>query len=653
MYLKSLNIRNFRGINKAELSFDPGINFLIGTNNIGKSTILIAIDFLLNPYIQWWRNDRLSEFDFWRKDIKNDIIIEAIICCGFKTCIGEVDSCPYFEFGENDKIENCKLSHISLSYNKNDIENPFPNINELEDTEHLELAVKIRMTGSYQEEEENFIKVEHEIFGNDGEWHSFTRSMKEFIGTSLFTTSREPNSNFRLQYNSLLIKFFKNISKTSSKIVTHFKKELNPIIDEIYNEELSKFFKDNQDLLYELPDKTTIHLGLGKIRDFDILKQIELNLKYLSEEMNNLEIPLSFQGRGLQNLIFLFICSRMQSIQFNSPKIFLIEEPEQNLEPQRQRSIIKIIKNIVNDDTQIIITTHSPYILTLNKNLKGVKKLVKKPEDRLEVIDLGNIITVNNKNFNHIRKQCDSDFELFESLFSNFIVLWEGDCELNFYTTLMRNLDGFPSEWLVGINCQGDSIKNISKWLKKADYKILAVLDGDKPDLLNDLKNETIPFIALKEGEKFENIIEDCFSNLNNDDYSEVLIEMIGSKGYIGYNNNIMRNWVAFKDIFDNLTSHITEQNEKYRFKIDTKEFLSKFKDAYNQQTDQLPQSIMRILEDLKDKRAYETLAEFLIERHSSIDIILKLLEKVKNIFIGSEDFGFYQLSEQNEFQAR
>lgn len=97
MYLKSLNIRNFRAINKAELSFEPGINFLIGTNNIGKSTILIAIDFLLNPYIQWWRNDRLSEFDFWRKDINNNIIIEAIICCGFKTCFGEVDSCPYFE----------------------------------------------------------------------------------------------------------------------------------------------------------------------------------------------------------------------------------------------------------------------------------------------------------------------------------------------------------------------------------------------------------------------------------------------------------------------------------------------------------------------------------------------------------------------------
>lgn len=651
MYLKYLNIQNFRAVNNAELFFDKGINFLIGKNNIGKSSILMAIDFLLNPYIQWWRNDILSEFDFWRRNTEKNIIIEAHICCGYKTCCGEDDSCPYFEVGLEDNFTNCKLSNISLIYDTTNVRNPFPNIEELDQTENFELAIRIRMTAVYQPEE-NFVKVKHEIWGNDGEWHSFTRSMKEFIGANLFTTIRQPDSNFRLQYNSLLLKIFKNMNKSSSKLISHFKNELNPIIEDIYNEELKDFFEGSQDLLHEFPDNASINLGLGKVRINDILKQVELNLKYLLDDVGEeFKVPLSLQGRGLQNLIFLFMCSRIQSIQLDSPKIFIIEEPEQNLEPQRQRSVIKIIKNLVNDDTQIIITTHSPYILTLNKDLSGVKKLIKNEDDKLEFIDLGNIVTPNNKKFNQIRKNCDSDFELFESLFSNFIVLWEGDCELSFYTTLMRNMEGYPSEWLIGINCQGDNTKNIASWLDGAGYKLIAVLDGDKPDFLEDLKKLNISFIALKEGEKFEHLVENCLCELNEEEYSEALIKMIGSKGYIGHEQQIMGKWEAFKTTFESFTSHLAEIKEKYRFKIDTEEFLNKFKEENLDDPDQKPQDTIYILEQLKEKRAHETLAEFIVEKQIRLDIVTKLLDKLKNVFLGVDDLGFYQLSENDEFE--
>ncbi|MGQ4876765.1 MAG: AAA family ATPase [Promethearchaeia archaeon] len=209
MYIDKLCIKNFRGIKRAILNFNPGINILIGSNNVGKFTILTAIDFLLNPYIQWWRNDKLSEFDFWNKDIENELIIEAIICCGYKTCTGEADSCPYFEFGE-DIIETCRLSKYAINYDKNNHENPFP----IKDDELVgaELAVRIKMSAKYQKED-NYIKVKHEIFGNDSEWHSFSRPMREFIGANLFTTIRDPSSNFRFQYNSLLTRFLKNINK--------------------------------------------------------------------------------------------------------------------------------------------------------------------------------------------------------------------------------------------------------------------------------------------------------------------------------------------------------------------------------------------------------------------------------------------------------
>jgi putative ATP-dependent endonuclease of OLD family len=43
MYLSRVTIKNFRSIEKLELSLSPGLNVLVGENNIGKSTVLDAL----------------------------------------------------------------------------------------------------------------------------------------------------------------------------------------------------------------------------------------------------------------------------------------------------------------------------------------------------------------------------------------------------------------------------------------------------------------------------------------------------------------------------------------------------------------------------------------------------------------------------------
>lgn len=44
MILKKLKLRNFRGYRDFEVSFDDSINVIIGRNDIGKSTILEALE---------------------------------------------------------------------------------------------------------------------------------------------------------------------------------------------------------------------------------------------------------------------------------------------------------------------------------------------------------------------------------------------------------------------------------------------------------------------------------------------------------------------------------------------------------------------------------------------------------------------------------
>lgn len=43
MYIKRIDIENFKAISKLNLQLKPGVNILIGDNGVGKTSILDAI----------------------------------------------------------------------------------------------------------------------------------------------------------------------------------------------------------------------------------------------------------------------------------------------------------------------------------------------------------------------------------------------------------------------------------------------------------------------------------------------------------------------------------------------------------------------------------------------------------------------------------
>jgi len=51
------------------------------------------------------------------------------------------------------------------------------------------------------------------------------------------------------------------------------------------------------------------------------------------------------------------------------PRLLLIEEPENGIHPKRLRDILEILRNLVHEQshTQVVLTTHSPYVLDLFK----------------------------------------------------------------------------------------------------------------------------------------------------------------------------------------------------------------------------------------------------------------------------------------------
>jgi putative ATP-dependent endonuclease of the OLD family len=64
VYLLKLSICNFRKLKSVEITFEPGLNILVGPNNVGKTTVIDALRALLNNQDE--PRPRLTEDDIYR-----------------------------------------------------------------------------------------------------------------------------------------------------------------------------------------------------------------------------------------------------------------------------------------------------------------------------------------------------------------------------------------------------------------------------------------------------------------------------------------------------------------------------------------------------------------------------------------------------------
>ena len=95
--------------------------------------------------------------------------------------------------------------------------------------------------------------------------------------------------------------------------------------------------------------------------------------------------PLHMAASGIQSIIPMQVL--IETINPIHKHLFIIEEPELNLYPNTQKELLKyLIEKCTKSDNRLIITTHSPYILTALNNLIQAHNVVKKnPEAADEV----------------------------------------------------------------------------------------------------------------------------------------------------------------------------------------------------------------------------------------------------------------------------
>ena len=100
-------------------------------------------------------------------------------------------------------------------------------------------------------------------------------------------------------------------------------------------------------------------------------------------------IKINYASSGQQESVWILL-STFRSILYNNTVFTVFEEPEAHLFPDAQKEMVELIALLCNAHTgnSVIITTHSPYILTSLNNLFYAYEIGKNsPEDAQKIVD--------------------------------------------------------------------------------------------------------------------------------------------------------------------------------------------------------------------------------------------------------------------------
>jgi predicted ATP-dependent endonuclease of OLD family len=237
----------------------------------------------------------------------------------------------------------------------------------------------------------------------------------------------------------------KLLSKTNYELKSlirayHRKKDINQKISSLNNDlkknsNLDSLESELVNLTSDIFVNDNIGLDFFYSEENEFLKHITIN--YGDQSILN-------NGDGYQNLINLFLrllkSYYLSKNVINSSKFFIliIEEPESHLHPHLQKNIIKTLMKIQSDfrsegiDFQLLISTHSPFIITplsldnLNflrrKDDKIIANKIRKDEFIDELKAFGKISTIRR----NLEMLFYNNSEIF---FSKCVIVGEGDTE--------------------------------------------------------------------------------------------------------------------------------------------------------------------------------------------------------------------------------
>lgn len=159
----------------------------------------------------------------------------------------------------------------------------------------------------------------------------------------------------------------------------------------VVENQIKRFIRYDYDEVYDFTDGIKSYL---EYNENELVKLLD-NWKDLLTDFNldSKNIIISNRGAGVKRICaFYFYLMQCIMKTNNENYIFAIDEPEISLHPMQQRKFAEILQNVSNNyqNIQIIITTHSPYVVKAlgNDNVNNIK-ILKKIGDNVKVDTMG------------------------------------------------------------------------------------------------------------------------------------------------------------------------------------------------------------------------------------------------------------------------
>lgn len=346
---------------------------IIGKNNAGKTTIISALDSLINRGTQNVFGENDFNYRYLECYLKN-----------YDTS-NPSETLPLIEFIITIELEEDSSDRITNLI-------PFMLVEDVNDSE-LDICIR------YEVKDEITFSADIKELLKDGGENLFPKFLKLLHNTDFGLRYYDKNHNrieadFKLSNlielrcikanhlkndHCLTDAFNKIISYRYDHILQDGKKEIVDSLDTI-NGMLSENIKKNhtkviQDVLEKILSMERMGVGLSADITFEKLMRDLIKYEYIEDNAN---IPEDQFGLGYANLIMIIAAimdymERYPESSFNSKiNLISIEEPETFMHPQMQELFIRNINEAIrvllvsknkNVYSQIIITTHSAHIL--------------------------------------------------------------------------------------------------------------------------------------------------------------------------------------------------------------------------------------------------------------------------------------------------
>lgn len=504
MKINKVEIENFRGITEAVIDLN-NFTTLVGPNNIGKSTILAALNLVLD--------NKKPKADDWPSQKQTDDVMS--ITCTFseleewernKPAISQLLNGDQLvlkmeaNWTEDTDAPSCKyLVHHAPTTT------PFTgkNISQARADEQLKaILVELEVTSAaiYKErksEIDQYMVDNHpETIIRELDWYekAFANSLQQAIPHVMYVPA-----SFKIE---------DELKTTGTSPFAYlFKNKLFPKVksDESYTLYIEKAQKLQEKLKGQAEDGTEIDglstaleavsTTLNDILDFDTKVKLAVGdidieplfmkaATFLIDE--ELETSLQYQGSGVQRaLAFAMLesnaATEAQVDGAQRTTIVLYEEPELYIHPHLMRRLRDTLQTRSGSPLwQVICSTHSPFLIDLANRPESIKLIKRANNNRRIVSQLPSELFEQSAEYDEkvmLRAVLDFHPSVCESLFAKRVVVVEGDTEVAVFSMI--------GELVEELNVLGSKHKDTTvvsaggKWTITAIVKVLKGLGID------------------------------------------------------------------------------------------------------------------------------------------------------------------------------